>query len=174
MDCVTYIFMKEDNIVSFKVGRDRMCVVSSVICIVLFVGVIVVFGRQDDLRVGFYLMCVLVSVSLLFALYFAPWKLCVDNDNLTIYRSFDRKLISLDDISVIKRQELTMGDMRVFGCGGLFGYTGWYGNRRDGRYFCYLGSRDNTVMLVLRDGKKYMLSCDEPDLLVDRISSGIR
>lgn len=165
--------MMEDNKVSFKVGRDRMCVMSTVVCLLLFAGIMIGFGRHHEMRFGFIMMCVLLPLTLFSALYFAPWKIYVDKDNLTIYRSFDRKVIPLHDISVIKRQELTVGDIRVFGCGGLFGYTGWYGNRRDGRYFCYMGSRGNTVMLILKDGKKYMLSCNEPDLLVDSISSGI-
>jgi hypothetical protein len=50
------------------------------------------------------------------------------------------------------------GSLRLFGNGGLFGITGWFWNRRIGRFRAYATDPGRVVLLRYRDGKKVVVT----------------
>jgi hypothetical protein len=50
------------------------------------------------------------------------------------------------------------GSVRLFGNGGLFGISGWFWNRRIGRFRAYATDPQRTVLLRYRDGAKVVLT----------------
>jgi len=59
--------------------------------------------------------------------------------------------------------------LRVFGNGGLFGYTGWYRNLRDGLHRSYVTHRKKLILLETKDGKKILISPGDPQGFVDGV-----
>lgn len=50
------------------------------------------------------------------------------------------------------------GSLRLFGNGGLFGISGWFWNRRIGRFRAYATDPQRAVLLCYRDGAKVVLT----------------
>jgi hypothetical protein len=50
------------------------------------------------------------------------------------------------------------GSVRLFGNGGMFGITGWFWNRRIGRFRAYATDPGRVVLLRYRDGRKVVLT----------------
>jgi len=50
------------------------------------------------------------------------------------------------------------GSLRLFGNGGLFGITGWFWNRRLGRFRAYATDPGRVVLLRYRDGRKVVVT----------------
>jgi len=50
------------------------------------------------------------------------------------------------------------GSLRLFGNGGLFAISGWFWNRRIGRFRAYATDPQRTVLLRYRDGAKIVLT----------------
>ena len=48
------------------------------------------------------------------------------------------------------------GSLRLFGNGGLFGISGWFWNRRIGRFRAYATDPERAVLLRYRDGRKVL------------------
>jgi hypothetical protein len=50
------------------------------------------------------------------------------------------------------------GSLRLFGNGGLFGISGWFWNRRIGRFRAYATDPERVVLLRYGDGKKVVVT----------------
>ena len=61
------------------------------------------------------------------------------------------------------------GSLRLFGNGGLFGISGWFWNRRIGRFRAYATDPGRAVLLRYRDGRKVMLTPHDVQHFIVRV-----
>jgi len=61
------------------------------------------------------------------------------------------------------------GSVRLFGNGGLFGITGWFWNRRIGRFRAYATDPGRVVLLRYRDGRKVVLTPHDVQHFIVRV-----
>lgn len=64
-----------------------------------------------------------------------------------------------------------MGERRIIGSGGWFGYYGRFSDREIGKYFAYYGKASDCFLVTLNDGRQYVLGCKNPGAMVEAISS---
>lgn len=62
-----------------------------------------------------------------------------------------------------------MGERRVCGSGGWFGYWGWFHDRELGRYFAYYGKSSDCFLVRLRNGRSYVIGCQNPQTIIDEV-----
>jgi hypothetical protein len=63
------------------------------------------------------------------------------------------------------------GSLRLFGNGGLFAISGWFWNRRIGRFRAYATDPERAVLLRYRDGKKVVVTPDDVQHFIVRVRS---
>lgn len=61
------------------------------------------------------------------------------------------------------------GSVRLFGNGGLFGISGWFWNRRIGRFRAYATDPSRTVLLRYRDGRQVVVTPDDVQQFIVRV-----
>ena len=61
------------------------------------------------------------------------------------------------------------GSLRLFGNGGLFGISGWFWNRRLGRFRAYATDPDRVVLLAYRDGRKVVVTPGDVQHFIVRV-----
>jgi hypothetical protein len=61
------------------------------------------------------------------------------------------------------------GSVRLFGNGGLFGISGWFWNRRIGRFRAYATDPERVVLLRYRDGKKVLVTPHDVQHFIARV-----
>ncbi len=116
----------------------------------------------------------MMVVIILFALFYAPVSISVDEDSLNINRSLKTKHIPLSEISSVTLVSPTMAEKRIFASGGWFGYWGRMKEPSLGHYFAYYGKASDCFLVRLKDGRQYMLGCVDPVAVVDFINSKIK
>ena len=94
-------------------------------------------------------------------------SISVDDKYLSVNRSLWPKRIPLNEIASIALCSPTMAERRICGSGGWFGYWGWFGERDLGKYFAYYGKASDCFLVTLKNGRKYMLGCKDPQSIVD-------
>ncbi len=95
----------------------------------------------------------------------------VGEHELTIIRLGWRNRIPFADIVSAEADPSAMnGSLRVFGSGGLFGFFGWFWNRRLGRYRAYCTDLSHSVVVQLREGH-IVLSPDDPAQFVAELQA---
>jgi hypothetical protein len=61
------------------------------------------------------------------------------------------------------------GSLRLFGNGGLFGISGWFWNRRIGRFRAYATDPGRAVLLRYRDGRKVVVTPHDVQHFIVRV-----
>lgn len=135
-------------------------------------GASVVSLRNDNLVTAIICWAVLLIVFI-GALAYAPIWVAVTDGLLILRRPLSYLRIPVDEIAEIKRHSPTMGEKRLLGSGGWFGYWGWFMEADTGRYFADYGKASDCFMVTLKDGRKYLLSCTDPDRIIKQIESEI-
>lgn len=78
----------------------------------------------------------------------------------------------LKKVERIPRKDLWMS-FRLFGSGGFFGYYGRFYNMNYGSMRMFATNLNNAVMLTLNDGRKIVVTPDEPQNFIDALTSNI-
>ena len=91
----------------------------------------------------------------------------LDEENFTIVRPADNKLIKLTDIEdarVLTTEEMS-GIKRTFGNIGLFGYIGLYYNSKIGKMTFYTTRRNNRILILTKKGRKIVITPDDLSMI---------
>ena len=140
--------------------------------LLLFFGVSYLFGVYDNPTPASMALdgsvAAIVAAIALWCWWLSPKRIDVSGEWLTIVRRIGRKKIAVSDITYIERYGSMGSDTRVCGVGGVFGFTGWFRNKELGNYFAYVGDTKNAVLVQTRK-RKYVVSCDRPDELVEAL-----
>ena len=117
--------------------------------------------------------CVILICMCALALYFCPLSVEVDNEAVTVNFPRRRRSFPLSDIASAEDVQPTMGEWRICGSAGFFGYWGWFSNGALGRYFAYYGRGSECFIIRLRSGQIYMLGCEDHATVLQSIQSRI-
>lgn len=108
----------------------------------------------------------LILVGLVLAFYYMPLYVSVNEKELCVNRSLCSTKIPFLEIEDIHLTQPTMGERNLGGSYGWFGHWGWFSERDLGKYFAYYGKSSDCFLVKLKDGRQYMLGCDNPDDIV--------
>lgn len=133
-------------------------IITAVVVIALIAGVATSRAKEES----FILLFILVGL-LLVSLYFYPKSLEATKDSFIIHRGFSDKVIHYKDIIAVDRCYPSIGGLRLCGSGGFFGYWGYFTDIVIGNYFGYYGKRSQALLIRLKNGRQYVVSCAEPD-----------
>ncbi len=152
-----------------QVKISTYSIVITLIALIIMGGMILI-----DLHRG-YLWAAWVAIGLVViifsaALFYMPLSISVNDRELCINRPLKVKTIVLDDITSAVLCPPTMAERRICGSGGWFGYWGWFSERDLGKYFAYYGRSSDCFLITLKDGRRYMLGCHNPQSIIDRIN----
>lgn len=105
----------------------------------------------------------------------SPVKLRITSTGIVLFKIFGKKVFLYRDMESISLCDIqTSPNIRLIGCGGVMGYTGLFYNKSIGRFTSYVGSMFRTVLIRMNNGKQYVVSCLNPDKLVEICRANLR
>jgi hypothetical protein len=148
-----------------------LCVVTggsvAVLLIVILVGLLAAPRQLPLVRAG---LVVVPLVLLLGALPFMIRGYVLTERNLEVRRlGWSTTLPLAGLLAVSGEPEGLRGSVRLFGNGGLFGISGWFWNRRIGRFRAYATDPGRVVLLRYRDGRKVVVTPDDVQHFIVRV-----
>lgn len=153
-----------------KAVKRLTAVVFAITAFVALLPLLLGMGLADfAISAAVLVLCVVVGYG------YSPRQIALDGKSLTIVRGIGRKSIPLGSIVSAERYHGMDTDWRTFGIGGLFGFTGWFSGKHRNDYFgyfAYVGDTKSTVLVVTKK-RKYVVSCDRPDELVEVLRQAI-
>lgn len=156
------IYMQKTKLASRSVGYTI-----AILALLASIGFFLVSKR--DIAIGCVLWSCLVAWTLC-ALFFLPRRLELCNGALTIVFPLRRKRIGLSQIEQAKPYGVTMNFVRTFGSGGYLGWWGWFRNQELGRFIVYASDLDHVMLVTMRTGKRYVISCADPEAMSQAIA----
>ncbi len=133
------------------------------------------FSNGTDLKYEKSFLGLIFCLLIVFAICIINWpkKYVVDNDNLIIKNLLGHKIYARSEIKkveAITKKEMGLA-LRIFGNGGLFGYTGWFTTKALGRMRWFVSNTEKMVIITLSNGKNIAVSPDEVDAFVKAIKT---
>lgn len=162
----------------YKASFDFLTLTITSLVIILFTGIIIVnvhayFNADTSSHKHIHGFVLLLFPLVIISCYaFSIKGYMIEGSDLIILRPIGSRKISIPDIAevrAIKREEMTAA-IRTFGVGGLFGYYGKYYSWTLGSLTLYTTQRKNRVLIILKNGKKILISPDDLSL-VERLSA---
>ena len=139
----------------------------AVLLIVILAGLLAAPRQLPLVRAG------LVAVPLVLLLGALPFMIrgyVLTERNLEVRRlGWSTTLPLAGLLAVTGEPEGLRGSVRLFGNGGLFGISGWFWNRRIGRFRAYATDPGRVVLLRYRDGRKVVVTPDDVQHFIVRV-----
>ena len=138
---------------------------------VIYIGMLVylIFNGTTIAAVAGLVVSLPVLVGIMiFCEGYSPQRLEISKSQITVLRRYDS--ITIPRSLILSIVPLEPKDIkRVYtdgGCAGLFGYFGGFRSKQLGRFKMYTTSMDNLYLITLSDGRKIVIGCTEPKLLL--------
>lgn len=139
----------------------------------LLIVVACVLSLWDGLSWGACITVVLLLAAILYCAYMAPNYIVVTDDAIKLHKLLGVMTIPLNEIKSISVYKAGSIDARLWGSGGVLGFTGLFFNNKIGNYHSYVGCYQQTFLIETLKGKKYLFSCENRDQLVSLIKNKI-
>lgn len=113
----------------------------------------------------------------IFALCFTPLDVEADDDEVRIRRPLKTRKIKMSEIQSAEPYTVSnKPGKKAFRSMPIrtFGRWGHYRDNKIGDYFAYYGKPDNTVLITLKDGRKYVVGSSDAKALSDYINSKLK
>lgn len=150
-----------------KVTLSAYCkVITFALIILLIIGIVSCRDNESKLWA-----LVVISIALIsFSLFYFPTSIETTNSSLIIHRFLKSKIIPYSFISSADTCIRSAGGLRLCGSGGFLGYWGYFNDIIIGTYFGYYGNRNQCILIKLKNGKQYVVSCEEPIQMISSIN----
>ncbi len=143
-------------------------IVTALVLILFVVGILCLLDNRDKLII----FCVIMGITTLSGLYYCPKYVEANESGIALHRLVSSpKIFPYTAIQTVETCYPSAGGLRLCASGGFFGYWGYFHDVLIGAYFGYYGSRSNCILIKLKDGKQYVLGCDNPVAIVSYIES---
>lgn len=147
----------------FRAPWSRSLRITTTVAMLVLLGILVVTALVGSralmpmaLRVGLVALPVLIVLA---TLPFMVRGYLLTDKEIDVQRLGWSTLLPLAGLVAVTGQpEGLRGSVRLFGNGGLFAMTGWYWNRRLGRFRAYVTDPARAVLLRYRDGRQVIVS----------------
>ena len=156
-----------------RVELSAYAMVITALMIAGMCGVIIYALKQQDHNPASWILGAMAVSFFLPPFFYMPLGVFIDKENLKIKRPLKVKTIPLSEIVEVRLCPPTMGARRICGSGGWFGWYGWFKENDLGKYFAYYGKASDCFLVILKDGKKYMLGCKDAPEMVEAIKTHI-
>jgi hypothetical protein len=115
-----------------------------------------------------WLLPVLLVAIVVVSFFRGPSYYRVGTEGMRIVRRMGSVLLPANEIVEVRRvSHDEMGfPVRIFGNGGMFGFTGWYHSGKMGRMQWYCTRRENFVVIGMDEKHQRVITPDEPAALV--------
>ena len=156
-----------------RVELSSFSVIMTTLGLVILIGLLLYSIFNDAPVAGVIALAAAITFIGFAALFYAPLSISVDNDELNVNRCWKAKTIPLSDIESVQLCPPTMAERRLCGSGGWFGYWGWFSEPSIGKYFAYYGKASDCFLVKLKNGRQYILGCENPKDMIAYLSSKI-
>lgn len=168
--------MEKEEIGTWKTSLDRFSKAVTIFYSVVALSslFLVRFVRSDE-KLGYALVCALVVFVWLFTFFTQPLRYLISDNSLIIKMRGRKKIIPLSTITGCEeiKLESSFKVVRLFGNGGLFGYTGYFYLEKVGKAKFFCGRLKNLIVITTKK-EKIVVSPDYSTVFIDELSMRLK
>lgn len=152
----------------FNLSRDKFSVIVTTLLFAFSLGGLITINFSElaidkNAHLALLLSSVFILLLIVFFYLSRPVKYKIENNSIVICRLIGNKIISKDEIKTVRIPEPKELDwpIRIFGNGGIFGYTGRFYTKHMGPMIWYCSRRNNYIIIERKNKIPIVISPDE-------------
>lgn len=122
----------------------------------------------------FILVSVLLFLMVLMCMLWAPISVEADASMVKLKTPLLTKKLPVSEIAGVRPYIVTRPTMRICGSGGFMGSWGYFRNNDIGPFIAFYGNPDNTLLIAMKNGKKYVVGGTDPEALCAYINENLK
>ncbi len=143
-------------------------VITAAVLILFIAGICFLLGNTEKLII----FCIILGTTTIAGLYYCPKSIEANESGVVLHRLISSpKVFPYSKIQTADICYPAPWGIRLCASGGFFGYWGYFHDAVIGSYFGYYGSRSHCILVKMKDGKQYVLGCDDASELDSFINS---
>lgn len=151
---------------------DALAIVITIVFDAIMISAVISIFMDSIISLGIIFLLITVACALFF-----PIRLIVTEDAVKIRRPIGTVKIDMKDIlscSIIEDERRFFDHtIRTFGSGGAYGYWGCFRHEKYGKMRFFVTHRQQCFLIILKDGKHYVISSEKRDEIVSFIQSNM-
>lgn len=163
--------MKKETIIR-NVSLDRRANVRTIVALAI-AAVLIVSVMIHPTLLGMAVICPVVVLLVLLAMWKAPWTVSVDDEGVKVGSSLSSRRIPFSSISSVERADVTGQRPTPMCSSGILGYWGNYESDELGTYQACYGDASSCFLITTTDGKRHVLGCNDPEMIIATIRERI-
>ncbi len=154
-----------------KISYSRFAILLTAILFgVLFIGCIATVREEPN----FFSLLAIFIILYVSGLFFGVAYLKTDNRYIVLGSLLRSKKLPMCDVKTVELFQPDAGAIRICASGGFMGYWGIFREKGIGKYYGFFGKSSDCFLVTMKNGKKYVLGCNQPDKMVEYITSRIQ
>jgi hypothetical protein len=154
-----------------KVIYSTYCnIITYAVFIIFAIGLVVSYG----ITAKFIALCIIFAALIFAGVYYCPISIETGKDAFIIHRPISDKRIPYSQIASAEQFMQSGSSLQLRGSGGFMGYWGYFQDVSIGSYFGYYGKKSQCFLIKLKSGAKYVISCEDRDVMIVAINEHIR
>ena len=122
-------------------------------------------------KTKFFILLAVFVVLIFCGLFYGAAYIKVTPENVIMGSVLRSRKLRMRDIETVELFQPTMGATRILGSGGFLGYWGIFREGDIGQYYAFYGKSSDCMLIRMKNGNKYVLGCDNPQVIVDYIKA---
>jgi hypothetical protein len=148
--------------------NNQVRIITVIVAILaIFVEITLISKYADNSYFG--ILAIILAVALGAFVLNAPLSITLNDSQLVLKKILGKTVIKYNHIDSISPYVRDGSDIRVFGSGGFCGYVGIFSNRKIGKYIAYVGDPKQSFLVKTKNGKKYVFSCENVEIVIDTV-----
>lgn len=154
-----------------KISFNRFSIaLTAILSGVLFVACIATVREAA----AFFPLLAIFLILYVSMLFFGAAYIKADSDYIVLGSLLRSKKIPMHDVTSVELFQPSAGALRICASGGFMGYWGTFRESGIGTYYGFYGKPSECFLVTMKNGKKYVLGCSQPEKMVEYIKSQIR
>lgn len=154
----------------YKVQWSKNTLLGTIISVCLYCFIVYLLAQHEALLPMEILLAVLIVIVVTITLYLVPVSIEVTDSTLAINGLVRTKRLPLDSVTLCGAP-FNFITSQVKRTGSFAGYIGKYKTPNGLEFFSYVMNKTQVFYVVLADGRKYLLSCKNPEEIVEQINA---
>ena len=154
-----------------KISYSRLAtILTATLSGALFVACIATVKEE----IAFFALLVIYLILFVSMLFFGAAYIKADSNDIVLGSLLRGKKIPMCDVENVTLFKPGAGAIRVCASGGFMGYWGIFRDPGFGKYYGFYGKSSDCFLVSMKNGKKYVLGCNQPEKMVEYIKSQIQ
>jgi len=142
--------------------------------VVLAILIVMVKIFTSPVHIGWIILMVGILAIVIYLFGLTPKRVELTTDGIIVHQWLGKHYFPFAQIESAQPFKYEGNTIRLFGTSGVKASIGWFSNSKIGIFQAFVSNKYEAILLVMKDGKKKVLSCEHSSDVLDYMNAKLQ